>query len=355
MTIARVLLLGALLSLGACAKKEEVLHLYNWNQYIAPETIERFEKACECKVQQTFYSDNSELMAKITGGAKGYDILVPTSNYVADLASGGYLQPIDKARVPNLKNIEPAYLNTAFDPGNEYSVPYAYTVTMLGYNEQKMQELGVTVDSWGAIFDPAILEKIKGRVTVLDSPDELTAAALKYLGYSVNDRDPSHWAEAKQVILKAKPYWAAFKASGYIELLAAGDIWIAHGYSSDIYLADLGAQDAKKDFRIKHALPKEGAVLALDAMVITKDAPRPDLAHKFINFMLEGQNSADLTNMLGSGNPNAAAMAFINPEIKAMSAVFPDAETAKKLEMLKPMNEDERRMLNQVWTEIKAE
>ena len=120
MTIARVLLLGVLLSLGACAKKEEVLHLYNWNQYIAPETIERFEKACECKVQQTFYSDNSELMAKITGGAKGYDVLVPTSNYVSDLASGGYLQPIDKAQVPNLKNIEAVYLNTAFDPGNEF-------------------------------------------------------------------------------------------------------------------------------------------------------------------------------------------------------------------------------------------
>lgn len=355
MTIARVLLLGVLLSLAACAKKEDVFHLYNWNQYIAPETVTRFEQFCECKVEQTFYSDNSELMAKIAGGAKGYDVLVPTSNYVSDLANGGYLQPIDKAQVPNLKNIEPAYLNTEFDPDNKYSVPYAYTVTMLGYNDKKMEELGVTVDSWAAIFDPAILEKVKGRVTVLDSPDELTAAALKYLGYSVNDRDPAHWEEAKQVILKAKPYWAAFKASGYIELLAAGDIWIAHGYSNDIYGADLGAQDAKKDFRIKHAMPKEGAVLALDAMVIAKDAPRPDLAHKFIDFMLEGQNSADLTNMLGSGNPNSAAMEFIKPEIKAMSAVFPDAETAKKLEMLKPMNEGERQMASRIWTEIKAE
>jgi len=355
MRIARVLLLSALLSLGACAKKEEVLHLYNWNQYIAPETVERFEKFCGCKVEQTFYADNSELMAKITGGAKGYDVLVPTSNYISDLANGGFLQPLDKAQIPNLKNIEPAYLNTPFDPDNKYSVPYAFTVTMLGYNDKKMEELGITVDSWAAIFDPAILEKVKGRVTVLDSPDELTAAALKYLGYSVNDRDPVHWEQAKQVILKAKPYWAAFKASGYIELLASGDIWLAHGYSNDIYQADLGAQEAKKDFHIKHAMPKEGAVLALDAMVIAKDAPRPDLAHKFINFMLEGQNSADLTNMLGSGNPNAAAMQYIKPEIKAMSAVFPDAETAKKLEMLKPMNEEERRMLNQVWTEIKAD
>jgi spermidine/putrescine transport system substrate-binding protein len=355
MRFTKLLLLGLAVALGACAKKEEALHLYNWNQYIAPETVERFEKATGAKVVQSFYSDNSELMAKIAGGAKGYDVLVPTSNYVSDLAKGGFLQPIDKSKVPNLKNISPAYLNTEFDPDNQYSVPYAYTVTMLGYNDKKMEELGVTVDSWSAIFDPAILEKVKGRVTVLDSQDELMAAALKYLGYSVNDRDPAHWEEAKQVILKAKPYWAAFKASGYIELLASGDIWIAHGYSNDIYQADLGAQQAGKDFRIKHAMPKEGAVLALDAMVVSKDAPRPDLAFKFIDFMLEGQNSADLTNMLGSGNPNDAAMEFIKPEIKAMSAVFPDAETAKKLEMLKAMNEDERRMAGQIWTEIKAE
>jgi spermidine/putrescine transport system substrate-binding protein len=355
MRLAKLLLVLAAVGLGACGKKDEVLSLYNWNQYIAPETVERFEKACGCKVQQAFYSDNSELMAKIAGGAKGYDVLVPTSNYVSDLANGGYLQPIDKSKLPNLKNIMPAYLNTEFDPGNQYSVPYAYTITMLGYNEEKLEGLGVPVDSWALIFDAKLLEKIKGRVTVLDSPDELTAAALKYLGYSANEHDPAKLEEAKQVILKAKPYWAAFKASGYIELLAAGDIWVAHGYSNDIYQADLGAQQAGKSFRIKHAMPKEGAVLALDAMVIAKDAPHPELAHKFIDFMLEGPNSADLTNMLGSGNPNSAAMEFIKPEIKSMAAVFPDADTAEKLEMLTPMDADQRRQLNQVWTEIKAE
>jgi spermidine/putrescine transport system substrate-binding protein len=340
--------------LGACSQKEDVLHLYNWNQYIAPETVKRFEEACGCKVEQSFYADNSELMAKIAGGARGYDVMIPTSNYIADLAQGGFLQPLDKGQLPNLKNVAPAYMDTSFDPGNVYSAPYAYTVTMLGYNEQALQQAGVTVDSWAAIFDPVILEKIKGRVTVLDSPDELMAAALKYLGYSVNDRDPRHWEEARNVILKAKPYWAAFKASGYIELLAAGDIVLAHGYSSDIYLADQGAKEAGKDFRIRHAMPKEGAVLALDAMVISKDAPRPDLAHQFINFMLDGRNSAELTNMLGTGNPNAAAMEYITPEIKSMKAVFPDEQAARKLEMLKPMNTEERTLLNRIWTEIKA-
>ena len=214
-------LLGLLLlaSLPALAK-DDVLHLYNWNQYIAPETVERFEKACNCKVKQTYFGDNEELLAKLSAGAKGYDVMVPTSNYVLGMAKAGWLQPLDKSKVPNFKNIMPAYLNTEFDPGNKYSVPYAYTITMLGYNEQKMKELGITVDSWAVIFDPKMLEKLKGNVTVLDSQSELMAAALKYLGYSVNDRDPKHWEEAKQVILKAKPYWAAFKATGYIE--AAG-------------------------------------------------------------------------------------------------------------------------------------
>ena len=351
----RLLLAAAMLALpGLGWAQNDVLHIYNWNDYIAPETVERFEKQCKCKVKQTYYSDNEELLAKLAAGATGYDILVPTSNYVQGMAKAGWLRPLDKSKLPNLKNLMPAYMNTAFDPGNTYSVPYAYTITMIGYNEQKMKELGITVDSWAAIFDPKILAKVKGRVTVLDSPSELMAAAFKYLGYSVNDRDPKHWEQAKKVVLAAKPYWAAFKASGYIEQLAAGNIWMVHGYSADIYQADLGAQAAKQKFRIRHALPKEGAVLALDAMVIHKDAPRADLAHRFIDFMLDGRNSADLTNMIGSGNPNAAAMAHVKQELKALAAIFPGPETAKKLEMLQDMTSKERRAMNRLWTEIKA-
>ncbi len=351
----RRLLLAALCLMSTSAlSKDNVLHLYNWNQYIDPQTVARFEKACACKVKQSYFGDNEELVAKLAAGAKGYDVLVPTSNYVQGMAKSGQIQALDLALIPNLKNVAPAYLNTAFDPGNKYSVPYAYTITMLGYNEERMKERGITVDSWAAIFDPRILEKIKKKVTVLDSQNELMAAALRYLGYSVNERDPKKWDEAKAVILKAKPYWSAFKATGYIEDLAAGRSWLAHGYSNDIYQAELGAKEAKQKFHIRHALPKEGAVLALDAMVITKSAPRPDLAHKFINFMLEGQNSADLTNMMGSGNPNTDAQPHIKAEIKSMKAIFPDAETAKKLEMLSDLNAQQRRLLNRLWTQIKA-
>jgi len=345
-------LLLLLASLPAPAKDE--LHLYNWNDYIAPEAVKGFEQQCKCKVVQDFYGDNEELVAKLAAGAKGYDVMIPTSNYVAGMAKAGWLQPLDHGKIPNFKNLMPQYLNTEFDPGNKYSAPYAMSITLIGYNEQKMKQLGITVDSWAVIFDPRILGKIRGRLSVLDSQSELMAATLKYLGYSVNDRDPKHWQQAKDVIVKAKPYWAAFMSQGYIKELSTGNFWAVHGYSNDIFQADIGAQETKQKFRIRHALPKEGAVLALDAMVIAKDAPRPDLAHQFINFMLDGRNSAALTNITGSGNPNAEAMKYIKPEIKNNKAVFPDAETAKRLEQLKDMTPKERQLLNRIWTEIKA-
>ena len=349
------LLALAMLTLAAVsAQAADELHLYNWNDYLAPETVTRFEAFCKCKVVQTFYSDNEELLAKLAAGAKGYDILVPTGNALDSLIKQKALKPLDKAQLPNFKNVNPAYLDTDFDKGNQYSAPYAYTITLIGYNDQKIKELGINVDSWAAIFDPKILEKIKGKVTVLDSANELMAAAMKYLGYSVNDTDEKHWQEAKKVILKAKPYWAAFNGTSYKKELTVGNIWLVHGYSSDLFQADQDAVAAGRKFRIVSAMPKEGAVLALDSMVIHKSAPRPDLAHKFINFMLDGKNAADLTNLIGSGNPNAEALKSIKPEIAKNTAIFPDKATLAKVEMLKDLNSKQRRTLNKIWTEIRA-
>jgi spermidine/putrescine transport system substrate-binding protein len=346
------LLAPLLVALPVAAKDQ--LHLYNWNNYIAPETVKRFEDFCKCEVVQTYYSDNEELLAKLAAGAKGYDILVPTSNAVQALIKGGQLKPIDKTQLPNLKNIDPTYLNTAFDPDNKYSVPYAMSLTVIGYNDQKIKELGLPTDTWAVVFEPKYLEKIKGRVTVLDSSSELFAAALKYLGYSANDVDEAHWKQAADVIKKAKPYWAAFNASSYIKELTVGNIWLVHGYSNDIFQANLDAQAAGRPFKILQGMPKEGAVLAVDNMVIHKDAPRPDLAHKFINFMLEGKNSAELTNLIGSGNPNLDAVKYIKPEILKNPAIFPDKAVEAKLEQLTDLTAAQRRLRNKLWTEIKA-
>ncbi len=331
----------------------DVLHLFNWNNYIAPETVGHFEKFCNCKLSQDYYSDNEEMLAKLAAGATGYDLIVPTGNAMDTLIRQGALSPLDKSLLPNLGNINPAYLDTVFDPGNKYSVPYAYTLTLLGFNQEKIKELGLPTDTWAIIFEPEYLEKIKGRVTVLDSQRELMAAALKYLGYSVNDTDEEHWKQAAGLIVRAKPYWAAFSNTSYIKELAVGNLWVAHGYSNDMFQAALDAKNTGRRFTIGYSTPKEGAVLALDSMVLHRSGNRPDLAHQFINFMLEGKNSAELTNLIGSGNPNRDAMQYIKPEIASNKAIFPDPELLARLEMLRDLDRKQRRLLSRLWTGIK--
>ncbi len=344
-------LLVLLLAFNASA--DEVLHLYNWNNYISRQTLARFESQCACRVVQDFYSDNEEMLAKLAAGATGYDLIVPTGNAMETLIRQQALRPLDKSKLPNFDNISSSYLNTVFDPGNQFSVPYAYTLTLIGYNEVKMRELNLPTDSWAVIFEPRYLAKVKGRVTVLDSQRELMAAALKYLGYSANDTDTSHWQQARDLIIRAKPYWAAFNASSYIKELTIGNIWLAHGYSNDFFQADMDAQKVGRKFRIRSVIPKEGAVLALDSMVLHRSGPRPDLAHHFINFMLEGRNAAELTNLIGSGNPNRAALRYIKAEIAQDPVVFPERDQLERLEMLRDLDRHQRRILSRIWTEIK--
>lgn len=348
---AAALVLG--LACTATASGEDVLRLFNWNNYMSQSTLDRFEARCHCKVLQDYYSDNEEMLAKLAAGASGYDIIVPTGNAVETLIRQDALRPLDKSLLPHFGNLNPAFLNAFFDPGNRYSVPYAYTITLLGYNSAKFQELGLPHDTWAVLFEPRYLEKLRGRVTVLDSARELMAAALLYLGYGVNDTDEAHWRRARDLIIRAKPYWASFSNSTYIKELTVGNIWLAHGYSNDMFLAAQDAAKAGRPFKVAFATPREGAVLALDNMVLHRSGPRPDLAQQFIDFMLDGSNSAELTNLIGSGNPNAAAMPFIDPDIAANKSVFPDPESVKRLTMLRDLERRQRRVLNRMWVEIK--
>ncbi len=340
-------------ALPAFAAKDE-LRVFNWNNYIAPETVKRFEAECKCKVVQDYYGAMEEMLAKLSAGAKGYDVVVPTGFAIPPLVKQGLVQPLDVAKLPNMKNANPSFMNTRFDQGNKYTVPYAFTTTLLGYNDKKIKELGLDATSWGLIFDPAILAKIKGKVTVLDDSRELMSAALMYNGFSANSTNPAEWAKAKETIIKAKPYWAAFNTQSYIKELTVGNIWVAHGYSNDMFQANTDAKAAKRPFGIAYSLQKEGNTLSLDNMAVLKGAPRPDLAHKFINFMLDGKNSSDLTNMIGSGNPNSAASQFVQADLKKVNAIFPDAAAMQKLQMLNAMEGKELRALNKVWTEIKT-
>jgi spermidine/putrescine transport system substrate-binding protein len=189
---------------------------------------------------------------------------------------------------------------------------------------------------------------------VLDSAGELLAAALVDLGHPANDADPGHWDEAVAVIKKAKPYRAAFNSSSHIRELTVGNIWVVHGYSNDIFQANLDAQAAGRKFRILPGMSSEGALIGLDNVAIDRSAPHPDLALKFINFMLEGRNSAELTDLVGTGNPNAAAVEFIKPEFLKYPAIFPDKAARAKLQQVPGLTAAQRRLLNKRWTEIKA-
>jgi len=342
------------LCLSQFAMADKALHLFNWNDYIAEETVARFEALCGCKVVQDYFSATEEMMAKLLAGGGDYDVVIPTQNAVEALIKQGFLLPLEKAKLGNIGNSAAGYMNKAYDPGNVYSLPYAFTTTLVGYNENKIAELGIDPADWSIIFDPTVLAKIKGKVTVMDDSEELFGAALKYLGYSINDNDEKHLKEAQAVILKAKPYWAAFNSSSYIKELTVGNIWVAHGYSSDMFQARADAAEAGRDFSINFVLPKQGAVLALDNMVIPKKARNPELAHMFINFMMDPQNAAELTTIVGTGNPNAAATPFIDEDILKITAIFPTSELQAKLETVAARNAKERRLLNKLWTEIKV-
>jgi spermidine/putrescine transport system substrate-binding protein len=303
---------------------------------------------------QDYYSDNEEMLAKLAAGATGYDILVPTGNAVETLIAQGALRELDHAKIKGLDDIRPEFRHLFYDPDNRYSVPYAYSITLVGYNTEKIRALGLPTDSWALIFEPALLEKLQGKVTVLDSQRELFAAALMYLGHPANETDEAKLKQARDLILRAKPYWAAFNASSYIKELTIGNIWVAHGYSNDMFQANADAKKANRHFAIGSYTPKEGAVLAVDNVVLHKSGPRPDLAYQFIDFMLIGRNAAELSNMIGSGAVNAAAMPFVDDDVKSNRAVFPDAEGMKRLQMLKDYDRKDRRLLNRLWTEVKV-
>jgi spermidine/putrescine transport system substrate-binding protein len=345
---------AALAGAAPTARADGRLYLYNWNNYVSEETIRRFERACGCDVRQDYYSSNEELLAKLAAGALGYDVLVPTGNAVETLIRQGALLPVDTAALANFRNLDPHWLDTPFDPGNRHSVPYAFSITLVGGHAERLRDAGVPLDSWAAVFEPELLRRLKGRVTVLDDARELLAAALRYLGLSVNERDERRLKQARDLILRAKPHWAAFNASSYIKELTVGNVWLAHGYSNDMFQARADARRAGRPFSIDYRIPREGAVLALDSMVIHRGARRPDLAMAFIDFMLDGRNSADLTNLIGSGNPNAAALPFIDPRLRDVQAIFPDAAQRERLEMLRDHDRRTRRLVNRLWTEIKV-
>ncbi|MBA1182924.1 polyamine ABC transporter substrate-binding protein [Pseudomonas psychrotolerans] len=345
---------------GNASADTKVLHVYNWNDYIAEDTIANFEKESGIKVVYDVYDSNETLEAKLLAGRSGYDVVVPSNSFLAKQIKAGVYQPLDKSKLPNYSNLDPQLMKTleVSDPGNQYAIPYLWGTIGIGYNPAKVKAaLGdnAPVDSWDLIFKPENLSKLKGcGVAVLDSPTEIIPAGLHYLGYKPDSQDPKEIKAAEDLFLKVRPYITYFHSSKYISDLANGNVCVAVGYSGDIAQAKARAADAKNGVTVAYNIPKEGAGTFFDTMAIPKDAENPEGALKFINYIMEPKVIAAVSDYVQYPNGNKAATPLVAEEIRTNPGIYPTQETMAKLYAFPDLPAKTQRLMTRTWTTIKS-
>ncbi len=350
---------AASVMLAGTALAEEV-HVYNWSDYIEPSLLKKFEKETGIKVVYDTFDSNEVLETKLLAGQTGYDVVVPSGTFLARQIKAGVFMKLDKSKLPNLKNVWPQIARQLerYDPGNQYAVNYMWGTTGIGYNVDKVKEVlgpDAPVNSWSLVFDPENMKKLqKCGVHFLDAPAEVIPAALNYIGEDPDSKDPAVIKKAQPVLEAVRPYVRKFHSSEYINALANGEICVAIGWSGDVLMARDRAAEADNGVRVEYSIPKEGAVLWFDNMAIPADAPNPDAAHKFINFMLDAKNAAAATNYVFYANGNLASQKYIDKEVLDDPAIYPDAETVKKLYITTPYPPRIQKLVTRMWTRIKT-
>jgi len=348
----------------ATADEEKVLNLYNWSDYRADDTLTNFEKATGIKVVEANYDSNEMLEGKLVAGHSGYDVVVPSGFFlqhqIPPMMGTALYQKLDKSKLPNLKNMDPAIMKAteAFDPGNQYAVDYMWGTTALGYNVDKVKAaLGADAptNSWDLLFKPENAAKLKDcGITVLDASSEVVAIALNYLGLNPNSEKQEDLDKAEKLLDGIKPYIRKFDSSGYIDDLANGDACLSLGYSGDVYIAKQRATDAKKGVNIAYVIPKEGTIEWFDMLAIPADAPHPENALAFINYIMEPKVTADISNNVFYANGNKAAFDLTSKDITGDPNIYPPADVAAKLTPLQAHSQDFTRLLTRAWTRIKT-
>ncbi|KQN73839.1 spermidine/putrescine ABC transporter substrate-binding protein [Devosia sp. Leaf64] len=349
---------GALLAASpALAQEEPVLNVYNWSDYIAEDTIANFEAQTGIKVNYDVYDNNEIVDAKLLAGNSGYDIVVPSGNFLERQIKAGLILPLDKAQLTNIGNLDPAAMEAAaaLDPDNAHGIPYMQNTIGLGYNKAKVAEaLGTDAapTSWDILFDPATVSKLAScGVAVMDSPSEVIGAALHYLGLDPNSESEEDLAKAEELLNSIKPSIRYFHSSQYIDDLGNGEICLAMGYSGDMFIA---ADAAAEGTEIAYLIPEEGAPTLYDFLAIPADAPHPGNAMKFINYILEPKVVADITNTVFYANPNPASLEFVNEDVKSNPSIYPSAETLAKGFTMKAHSPEFEEVLTRTWTRIKT-
>ncbi|MGA1768686.1 MAG: polyamine ABC transporter substrate-binding protein [Steroidobacteraceae bacterium] len=344
---------------GAGGPEDPVLNVYNWSDYISDNAIGDFETATGIQVTYDMFDSNEVLETKLLAGSTGYDIVVPSASFLERQIKAGVFMPLDKSKLPNLANMDPEIMARValHDPDNTYAVPYLWGTTGIGYNPEKVKEvLGTdTIDSWATIFEPENAAKLaKCGLVMLDAPTEVFDTALIYLGKDPNGENEEDLNAAKDLLMKVRPHVRYFHSSSYIDDLANGEICVALGWSGDIFQARDAGAEAETPVTVAYSIPKEGAIMWFDMMAIPADAKHPDNAHQFINYLMDPQVIAGITNYVVYANGNAASLEFVDEETRNDPAVYPTPEVKQKLFASLAEGEDYTRLSTRAWTTVKT-
>ena len=345
---------------GTVQAADRELKVYNWFDYITPETLTKFKQDSGIKLTYDIFDTNEALEAKLLTGNSGYDLVVPSNVFLAKQVEAGVFQKLDRSKLPNWQHLDPQLMKLieANDPGNQYAVPYMYGTVLIGFNPDKVKAaLGADapVDSWDLIFKEENIAKLKDcGVALLDSPSEILPLALRYLGLPPNSTEPADYAKAEQLLSKIRPHVRYFHSSKYMSDIANGEICVAVGYSGSFSQAANNAKQANNGVTVDMRLPKEGAPIWFDMMAIPKDAKNIDEAHAFINFLLQPQVIAPISDFVGYPNPNKDATALVAESIRNNPNLYPTAEAMQKLYTLEPLPRAAERARTRAWSKIKT-
>lgn len=356
----RLAMLGSALVLHAGIAGADSINVFNWSDYIAPDTLEKFTAATGISVNYDVFDSNDTLEARMLAGSSGFDVVVPTSDYMQRQILAGVYQPLNRDLLPNWDNMDPELmaLAAAFDPDNEHSVIYLWGTTGIGFNAQAVAErLGedYEVNTWSLIFDPekAALFQDCG-IAWLDTEKEMFPAAMNYLGLDPTSTSDEDFNAAVDLLMGVRPYVRYFHSSQYISDLANGEICIAVGWSGDVLQAAERADETGQPFEVGYAIPDEGAHLWFDMLVIPADAPNPEGAHAFINFIMDAEIAADITNYVMFPNANAASTPFIDEEVLNDPTIYPSAEAKAGFWTLQPYDNVTERTSTRLWTRVRT-
>ena len=340
--------------------EEKVLNVYNWTDFIDLSVISAFEKEYGMHVNYDVYDSNDQLETKLLIGHANYDVVVPGAAFLERDIKAGIYQKLDKAQLPNLKNLDPEAPRdmAVYDPGNQYGVGYMWLETAgIGYDVAKINArlADAPVDSWRMLYDPAVLAKFRDcGVSVLDAPDDVLNTVLAFLGKNPNSESLEDLKAAEQVLLSIRPYVRYVDSAEYFERLANGEICVALSWSGDVTTARERARAAGKARQIAYSIPKEGTVKFYDVLAIPVDAPHPGNAHLFINYLLRPDVAARNSNAINYATPVAAAIGSIRDELRNDPGVYPPREVWPRLVPQRAHSHAFTRLLNRTWTRFKT-